>query len=71
MDVRCCCRPENLMGELPKGLPYETRELDDGTFAYVAHGLPDEVKAQIDIHKRGPGGKTWANSPKKRKRKKK
>lgn len=71
VDVRCCCKPENSLGSLPAGLPYETRELNDGTHAYVAHSLPEDVKAMIDIHKRGGGGKTWANSPKKRKKRKK
>jgi hypothetical protein len=71
MEIRCCCTPENLLGELPKGLPYPIRELDDGSFAYVAHSLPDEVLAQADIHRRGKGrSKSWANSPKKRKPKK-
>ena len=34
IEVRCCCAPENLIGLLPEGLPYETRELNDRTFAY-------------------------------------
>ncbi len=59
LEVRCCCNPENLMGELPAGLPYETRELEDGTFAYVAHSLPKEVLQSMP-HKKGKGRrKTW------------
>jgi len=66
MEVRCCCAPENLMGELPKGLPYPIRELDDGTFAYVAHDLPKDVLA--GIHKKGKGrSKTWRNTKRKKK----
>ena len=61
MDVRCCCKPENLMGELPEGLPYPTRELDDGTFAYVAHALPKSMLEEMP-HRKGKGKgkrKTW------------
>jgi len=62
MDVRCCCNADNLMGELPEGLPYPIRELDDGTFAYIAHSLPEGVRAVLEEmpHKRGKR-KTWRN----------
>lgn len=71
MDVRCCCKPENSLGSLPDGLPYPIRELDNGKFAYVAHDLPETLRAQIDIHKKGRGGTSWRNSPKKPKKRKK
>ena len=59
MEVRCCCNPENLMGSLPLGPPYETRELDDGTFAYVAHSIPKSVLEEMP-HKKGKGrSKSW------------
>lgn len=61
MEVRCCCEPENLVAFLPSGLPYETRELDDGTFAYVAHSIPEEVLRK--------GERPNPNAKKKRKRK--
>lgn len=67
MEVRCCCSPENLIGNLPKGLPYPTRELDDGTFAYVAHDLPQGVLHDAEIHKKGKGkSKTWRKPKRKR-----
>ena len=69
MDVRCCCAPENLLGDLPPGLPYRSRELDDGTFAYVSDGLPYSLlvvaQANLALHnmtspqRRKGRRKTW------------
>ena len=58
-EVRCCCKPENLVGLLPEGLPFETRELDDGSFAYVAHSLPEDLLAQAKKRKMPGKKKTW------------
>ena len=58
MDIRCCCTPENLIGTLPAGLNYPRKELDDGTWAYLADRVPADV---LDAGKK--------NRPKKRPRK--
>lgn len=60
IEVRCCCEPENLIGLLPEGMDLPLRELDDGTFAYEAHGMT-ETQILAAGGRKGKKGrrKTW------------
>ena len=41
LEVRCCCRSENLIGTLPSDSRRLTRrELQDGTFAFSSEDKP-------------------------------
>ena len=39
IEVRCCCRAENLLGFLPDDAPLRMRELSTGEMAFSGEGL--------------------------------
>ena len=63
MEVRCCCKPENLIGYLP-AVEYigklSIRELDDGSLAFTAENhdhlavkfMPGFVEAESEGKKK-------------------
>ena len=48
IEVRCCCKPENLLGWLPEATDtiLNLREMDNGEMAYESHGhTVEEIEA--------------------------
>ena len=72
IEVRCCCKPENLIGQLPEGAVLPLRELDDGTIAYSSEGhAEEEIRAMPGFQRyvasgRGGTKKTWRKTWRKR-----
>lgn len=64
MEVRCCCEPGNLLGEIDywEGLEagLKPRELDDGTYAFPSHGTDvNTIPGFVRTNKGKGGKKTW------------
>lgn len=67
VEIRCCCKPENLIGYLPSTSNLELRQLQDDTWAFSSNDDEEGVRAMLgfveaetkDMSSKVTWKKTW------------